>query len=68
MVYSSGDGVTPGQNYELIGTVSFGYIRCGYPGIPDGYARWDISVIFNDIHLFIHFQHTELSAFIHITH
>ena len=34
----SGDGVTPGQNYEVIGVVSVGY-GCGDPSFPGIFAR-----------------------------
>ena len=34
---NSGDGVTPGQNVELIGVTSFGY--CGDTDFPGVYAR-----------------------------
>jgi len=34
-----GDGVTPGQNYEHIGVVSFGELACTNPDFPGVYAR-----------------------------
>jgi len=39
LVTASGDGVTPGQNYQLIGVVSFGPKRCGLAAYPGVFAR-----------------------------
>ena len=35
-----GNGVSPGQNYEIIGVTSFGDLNCGDPDFPGVYARY----------------------------
>merc|ERR1711973_633675 len=47
MVITAGDGVSPGQNYELIGVVSFGLgKKCALPLYPGVYAR--VTSVLND--------------------
>ncbi len=36
----SGDGVTPGQNYQLIGVTSWRRNSCAEPGFPGVYSRY----------------------------